>query len=43
VKAQKSGLTNEQRREIYLRQTGRKELTPAQQRRIDKKARQGKG
>jgi hypothetical protein len=36
-------MTNDRRREIYLRQTGRKEPTPRQRRRLAKKARQGKG
>lgn len=35
-------MTNDQRKEAYLRQTGRKELTPRQRRRMIKKARQGK-
>jgi len=35
-------MTNQQREEAYLRQTGRKELTPRQRRRMLKKARQGK-
>jgi hypothetical protein len=36
-------MTNEQRKDSYLRQTGRRELTPRQRRRLAKKAGQGKG
>lgn len=35
-------MTSEEREAAYLRQTGRKELTPAQRRRLGKKQRQGK-
>ncbi len=34
---------NEEREAAYLRQSGRKELTPRQRRRLEKKAGQGKG
>jgi len=34
-------MTNDQRREVYLRQTGRKELTARQRRRMAKKAGRG--
>lgn len=36
-------MQNEQRKECYLGQTGRKQPTPRQRRRLEKKARQGKG
>lgn len=35
-------MTNERRREVYLRQSGRSELTARQSRRMAKKAGQGK-
>jgi hypothetical protein len=35
-------MDNDKREDAYLQQTGRKELTPKQQRRIAKKAGQGK-
>ena len=36
-------MSNERRREVYLRQSGRRELTARQRRRMAKKAGQGKG
>lgn len=35
-------MKNDQRKDVYLRQTGRKDLTPRQRRRMAKKAGQGK-
>lgn len=35
-------MDNEKRKDVYLKQSGRTELTPRQQRRLAKKARQGK-
>jgi hypothetical protein len=35
-------VNNDQRKDAYLRQSGRKEVTPRQRRRLRKKARQGK-
>lgn len=35
-------MDNDRRREVYLRQSGRKDVTPRQRRRLAKKAGQGK-
>lgn len=42
-KTEGTGMTNEERKAAYLRQTGRNDLTGRQRRRIAKKAGQGKG